>query len=90
MQVLEDISDEDNPDRAVEARGLLIQIDQNFIGCLAVFRKVLSDTRFLSDMLQSTQLDLTKAVALIQTLQQTLEDYRTETYFDELWVEIHL
>lgn len=27
MQVLEDISDEDNPDRAVEARGLLVQID---------------------------------------------------------------
>lgn len=81
IQVLGDISDEDNPGRAVEARGLLFQIDLNFIGCLVVFRKVLGDTRFLSDMLQSTQLDLTKAVELIETLQQTLEDYRTEMYF---------
>ena len=44
--VLEDISHEDNPDRAVEARGILHQIDLNFIGCLVVFRKDLGDQNF--------------------------------------------
>lgn len=88
IQVLEDISEEHHPDRAVDARGLLVQIDLNFIGCLAVFKTVLGDSRFLSEMLQSKKVDLTAAVTLIETLQATLVDYRTETYFDELWVEI--
>lgn len=39
-------------------------------------------------MLQSTQIDLTKAVELIATLRQILEDYCSETYFDELWNEV--
>ena len=86
--VLEDISHEDNPDRAVEARGILHQIDLNFIGCLVVFRKDLGESKFLSDMLQSTKIDLTKAVELAETLQQTLREYRSEPSFETVWGEV--
>ncbi|KAF3841446.1 hypothetical protein F7725_007308 [Dissostichus mawsoni] len=86
IRVLEEISDEPNPTRAVEARGLLCQIDIKFIALLTVFRKVLGDTKLLSDMLQSSKIDLCKAIDLIETLRQTLEEYRNEgETFNELW-----
>lgn len=87
-RVLEDISEESHPDRAVEARGLLGQIDLNFTGLLSAFKKVLGSTTFLSDMLQSPKLDLSKAVDLIGALKQTFEEYRSETYLNSLWDEI--
>lgn len=58
VQVLEEIASENRPQRAVEARGILAQIDLNFAGSLVLFRKVLSDSKFLSDMLQWTSLGL--------------------------------
>ena len=53
IRVLDDISDEANPQRAVDAN--------------------------------STNVNLTKAVDLTETLRQTLEDYRKEESFNELW-----
>ena len=85
IRVLDDISDEANPQRAVDARGLRSQIDLNFIGLLAVFRKVLGEAKFLSEMLQSPNVDLTKAADLTETLRQTFEEYRKEESFNELW-----
>ncbi|KAF3837947.1 hypothetical protein F7725_009715, partial [Dissostichus mawsoni] len=79
IRVLEEISDEPNPTRAVEARGLLCQIDINV-------QKGPRDTKLLSDMLQSSKIDLCKAIDLIETLRQTLEEYRNEgESFNELW-----
>lgn len=46
VQVLEEIASENQPQRAVEARGILAQIDLNFAGSLVLFRKVLSDSKF--------------------------------------------
>lgn len=43
LQVLEEISAENNPQRAVEAKGILAQTDVYFAGCLVLFRKVLND-----------------------------------------------
>ncbi|XP_056152686.1 pro-epidermal growth factor [Lampris incognitus] len=48
-----------------------------------VFRKLLGDTKLLSDMLQVPSLDLARAVDIIQALQETLG----ESGFDELWQE---
>lgn len=88
LRVLHDIDEESSGDRSVEARGLLGQIDLNFIALLATFRRTLGDTKFLSDMLQSPSLDLARAVDLIELLQDTLVHYRDEAVFGELWAEV--
>uniref|UniRef100_A0A8C4F7V8 HAT C-terminal dimerisation domain-containing protein n=1 Tax=Dicentrarchus labrax TaxID=13489 RepID=A0A8C4F7V8_DICLA len=85
VQVLEEIASENHPQRAVEARGILAQIDLNFAGSLVLFRKVLSDSNFLSDMLQSKTVDYAKAVELIEALKETLVQYRSQASFEEMW-----
>lgn len=84
LHVLHVIDVENSGERSVETQDLLTQIDLTFIGTQAVFRKVLGDTKLLSDMLQAPSLDLARAVNLIQALQDTLEEYRGESCFDEL------
>lgn len=49
---------------------------------------MLGDAKCLSDMLQSSTLDLARAVDLVSALTDTFQDYRTENYFDELWKEV--
>lgn len=49
---------------------------------------MLGETKFLSHMLQSSSLDLSKAVNLVEALVQTLNDYRDESFFDDLWSEV--
>lgn len=88
VQVLEEVPFENHPQRAVEARGILAQIDLNFAGSLVLFRKVLSDSNFLSYMLQSKTVDYAKAVELVEALKGTLVKYRSQTSFDEMWTEI--
>ncbi|XP_062853960.1 zinc finger MYM-type protein 1-like isoform X2 [Trichomycterus rosablanca] len=87
VQVLEEIASENHPQRAVEARGILAQIDLNFAGSLVLFKKVLSDSKFLSDMLQSKTVDYAKAVELIEALKETLIQYRSQASFEEMWSE---
>lgn len=83
--MLEKISDENNPQRAVEAGGLCFQTDMYFVGLLVVCRIVLGETKILSEMLQSANVDLSKAANLTEALKQTLEDHRREESFEELW-----
>ncbi len=82
LQVLDEISAENNPQRAVETKGILAQIYVNFVGCLVLFRNVLSDSNILSEMLQSKSVDHSKGVftpgksdsslALVRTKGKTL------------------
>lgn len=83
--VLHEIDVENSGERSVEARGLLIQLDLMFIATLAVFRKILGDAKCVSDMLQAPSLDLARAVDLIHALQETLQDCRAGSFFDDLW-----
>ena len=48
---------------------------------------MLGDAKCLSDMLQSSSLDLTRAVDVVGALTDTLQDY-SEGYFGELWKEV--
>lgn len=48
---------------------------------------MLGDAKCLSDVLQSSTLDLARAVDLVGALIDTFQDYRTENYF-ELWKEV--
>lgn len=87
-RVLQQIGQEKDGDRATDARGLLAQLDVSFIGVLVTFNKVLGQSKFLSDMLQSPSLDLAAAVTLVESLLDTLEQYRSEAYFEALWKEV--
>ena len=49
---------------------------------------MLGDAKSLSEMLQSSSLDLARAVDLVGALTDTLQDYRSEVYFGELWKEV--
>lgn len=88
LRLLQDIGLERSGERSVEAKGLLSQIDVQFIGLLVTFCKVLGHAKCLSDMLQSSTLDLARAVDLVGTLTDTFQDYRNDNYFSELWKEI--
>lgn len=88
LKVLQEIADEKSGDRSVEARGILSQIDVHFIGLLVTFCKVLGDAKCLSDILQSSSLDLARAVDLVGALTDTLQNYRSEDVFGKLWKEV--
>ncbi len=73
LKVLQDIALENSDDRSVDARGILSQIDVHFIGLLVIFCKVLGDAKYLSDMLQSSSLDLARVEDLVGALTDTLQ-----------------
>lgn len=75
-------------DRSIEARGLLAQIDLTFIALLATFRKLFGDTKMLSDLLQSPSVDLAMAADMVESLLDTFQECRTETFSDKLWCDI--
>ncbi len=87
-RLLQEIAQERNGERSVEARGLLAQMDLTFIVHLVTLRKVFGETKLLSDMLQSSTLDISKAVDLVDALVQTLNDFRQESFFDDVWDEV--
>lgn len=88
LHVLEEISSENNAQRAIEARGLLVQMDLNFVGCLAPFRKVLGDSKMLSEMLQSKTVTISKAINLVESPKETMVHYHSEAFFDDLLMDI--
>ena len=71
VKVLEELGDENSGERSVGARGILPQIDFQFIVFLAIFKKLQGDAKLLPDMLQSSSLDLAKAVDLVEALIST-------------------
>lgn len=87
-QVLQELAQESRGERSSEARGFLAQIDLEFVMHLVAFKKLFGETKLLSDMLQSPNVDLSRAVDLVEALVQTLKDFRQERYFDTLWDEV--
>ncbi|XP_040890423.1 zinc finger MYM-type protein 1-like isoform X2 [Toxotes jaculatrix] len=87
-RLLQEIAQERNGEKSVEARGLLAQIDFEFTVHLVTLRKVFGETKLLSDMLQSSTLDISKAVDLVDALVKTLNDFRQESFFDDVWDEV--
>ena len=86
-RLLQQIAQERHGERTVEARGLLPQIDLQFVVHLVTLSKLFAETKLLSDMLQSQTVDLARAVDLVNALVQTLKDHRQESFFDKLWDE---
>lgn len=77
VRVLEEIASQNHPQRVVEARGILVQLD--FVGCLVLFRKVWSDSKFLSHTVCSSLQQL--------TILETMLHYHSEAVFGEVCTE---
>lgn len=86
LQVLEDISEERHADRAVDARGLLGQLNFPFVVLLSIFCTLLKESKGLSDMLQNPQVDLSKATDIVVEFQSTLQEWRAEgDKYEAIW-----
>ena len=85
LATLEDVTEDRDGMEATQAIGLLLQVKSfKFLLCLIIFDKLLSVTKDLSDVSQSTRLDLAKAANLVLGTEETLEDFRTDNYWDHL------
>uniref|UniRef100_A0A8C4RT82 DUF4371 domain-containing protein n=1 Tax=Erpetoichthys calabaricus TaxID=27687 RepID=A0A8C4RT82_ERPCA len=87
-RILQEMVKQRRGEKSSEARGLLVQIDQEFAVYLVTFRKLFGETKLLSDMLQSSTVDLLRAADLVEGLVQTLTYLRQESFFDNYWDEV--
>ena len=76
VSFLEDISEDSDSERAVEAKGLLAQLDFKFVLMLNVFCDLLGKIHGVSMQLQSATLDTGKAVLLVESLVDSLKEFR--------------
>nr|XP_054755533.1 zinc finger MYM-type protein 1-like [Lytechinus pictus] len=88
-RLLEEISNEAHADRAIDARGLLAQLNAEFLMKLVIMTNILIMTNQLSTMLQSSEVDLAKAADLTGALVAELQDMRSNPQtFNRLWDEV--
>lgn len=86
LKTLEEISLENNAERAIDARGLLGQLDFVFAVMLTIFCTTLQESKGLSDMLQNPSLDLAKATDIVGNFKSGLREMRSEEdAFDAYW-----
>ena len=79
LATLESIANGDDKAKAIEAVGLLHQVNSfKFLSCLVIFHRLLGLTKSLSDQLQSRDIDLCSASELIESTIGTLKSFRNE------------
>ena len=72
--------------KSMEASGLLLQVKSfKFLLALVIFDRLLSITKHLSDALQSTNMDLAKAIDLVSATVETLEEFRSDCSWEHLF-----
>ncbi|XP_064078483.1 uncharacterized protein LOC135195906 [Macrobrachium nipponense] len=74
IRLLKETSADDTGARAVSARGLLAQMDAEFVCLLKFFSEILGNINKVSQQLQDKQADLGKATKLISCLREDLAD----------------
>ena len=86
LSTLEAIANGNDSNQRVTAEGLLLQARSfHFVICLIMFENLLAVTNALSKLLQGENLDLTVAVSLVKATEETLQDYRCEAKWSEIW-----
>ena len=86
LSTLVEISNCSDAAKAVEARGILLQVRSfSFLVNLVTFDRVLCCTKSLSDQLQSVQNDLASAIDLVNATKQTLQEYRSDAMWVKIW-----
>ncbi len=87
LATLEEIGDSSDHAKAIEAKGLYCQVATfAFIILLVMFDRILSCTKCLSDHLQSIQVDLATAAYLVFATKSTLEEYRTDSFWEKIYL----
>ena len=87
VATLSTVIEGNNGAKSAEARGLLAQVNSfQFVLCLVIFDRILSCTKSLSDVLQSTQLDLARAAGLVSATVETLEEFRSDQEWQKVLV----
>ena len=80
---MEAITEWQNREKAVEAKGILLQVRSfKFLILLVIFSRIFSCTKSLSDQLQSTSIDMAKAVCATV---EVLQDFRTDVKWEQLF-----
>jgi len=77
-ELLAQVAADTDSDRAVEARGLLAQLDFEFVLLLGLFSELLTTTNTLSLQLQARDADFAAALDLLQTLTDDLQQRRDD------------
>ncbi|XP_038060491.1 zinc finger MYM-type protein 1-like [Patiria miniata] len=89
LRLLHRISEDDDGERAVEATGLLAQMDERFAARLVLMSTLLQKTKSLSTMLQQDDVDLSAASNLAAVIIDELQDMRSnDDTFCEIWQEV--
>ena len=83
---LQDIISQPNPRRNAEARALSAIIDETFVLHLTLFADLFKLTKFMSDHLQSPNLDLASAGDLAQSVISAISAKRTEVAWENIRV----
>ena len=87
LATLKDVVGGSDRNKAVEAQGLLLQIQKFTFLCLLIFDSIFAITTKLSDTLQAPKVDLTAAVQLISAQVSILEDYHSDSQWNIIWDE---
>lgn len=86
LAALEAIIEWENREKAVEAKGILLQVKSlKFLVLLIIFSRILSCTKSLSDQLQSSNIDIAKAADLVSATVGILKDFRTDSKWEQLF-----
>ena len=79
------ITNDGDGSRAAEARGLFLQVKSfKFILLLVIFDRLLTCSKGLSDLLQSSKIDLGKAGNLITATIETVEIFRSDSEWEKV------
>ena len=86
LSSLEMITEGEDRVKAVEAEGMLHQIKSfKFLISLILFWRIFSCTKSLSDVLQSTTINLAKAAELVSSTLDTLQLFRSDQEWEKLY-----
>ncbi len=86
LATLECIADDSDKTKAIEAVGILHQVNSfKFLSCLVIFHRILGITKSLSDQLQSRDLDLCFAADLVISTTDTLKTFRSDDTWDHTY-----
>ncbi|KAG0724006.1 hypothetical protein GWK47_041544 [Chionoecetes opilio] len=83
VRLLKETSADDTGSRAVSARGILAQINAEFVYLLHFFSEILGKIHIVPQQLQDKQADLGKAVKLISSLSEDLADMRNSNLIEQ-------